>query len=109
MKLGDIVTVTMGTKIRRPHVVLREPVNGRVKLCYCGTGRWYVPEWMPLGWVSREVDDGAQLRRAKRLLLAARAKPDPDGWIRILAGPVYKLEPVIVGHVDVPWSWTVTP
>lgn len=104
MKLGDIVTLETGTKSGRPHVVVHEPVGGLVQLCYCGTGRWYVPEWHPVDEVRTDVPEGAQLRRCRRLLLAI--KPDPDGWKRIDVGRYgSQHEDVIVGHVDVPWNW----
>lgn len=61
MRLGDIVTVVDGAKAGRPHVVVGGPVDGRVRLCYCGTGRWYVPEWTRRSSVGcscyREGDD----------------------------------------------------
>lgn len=103
LRLGDIVTVNEGTKIGRPHVVVHEPVNDRVQLCYCGTGRWYVPEWHPIGDVSTRVADTRELRRCRRLLAAV--KPGPDGWKRIEVGRYGQTQTVIVGHVDVPWSW----
>lgn len=30
VKLGDIVTLDIGAKAGRPHVVVHEPINGRV-------------------------------------------------------------------------------
>lgn len=103
MKLGSIVTLTIsgrrgGTHVGRPHVVVHEPVNGRVQLCYCGSARWYVPEWHPVEWVSTEVPEGTRLRRCRRLLAAV--KPDPDGWKRISVGRYGQEQTVIVGHTS---------
>jgi len=52
------------------------------------------------------VEDTKDVRRCKRALLAV--KPSPDGWKRIDVGR-YGCDhpPVVVGHVDVPWSWDV--
>lgn len=104
IKLGAIVTLSTGTKADRPHVVVHEPVNGRVQLCYFGTGRWYVPEWHPVGEVKIDLRDveryhGAQLRRCRRVLAAV--KPGHDGWKRIDVGRHGQVRQVIVGHVDV--------
>lgn len=111
MKLGDIVTVIIGAKHGRPHVVVREPYGDQIKICYCGTGRWYVPELVRVDRVGSVRDDlyGSEVRRCRRLLIAARANPRPDGWIRIQAGPAYNNQDVVVGHVDIPWSWQDKP
>ncbi len=109
MKLGDIVTVTMGTKVGRPHVVVGGTRDGRVKLCYCGSDRWYVPAWHRSEVVVPIKDfglHGRTVRRCKLLLLAERENPRPDGWIIIQAGTAYNKQEVIVGHVEVPWSWS---
>lgn len=103
MKLGAIVTLDTGTKFGRPHVVVHEPVDGRVQLCYCGTGRWYVPEWHAVAEVRTDLRDvelyhRAHLRRCRKLLAAA--KPGPDGWKRIEVGRYGQTQTVIVGHVD---------
>lgn len=103
MKLGDIVTLKYGNKAGRPHVVVHEPEGCNVQLCYCGSGRWYMPEWHPVEHVETTVRSETDLRRCRRLLLAV--KPDADGWKRIQVGRHGWKQPVIVGHVDVPWSW----
>jgi hypothetical protein len=99
MRLGAIVTLENGLKAGRPHVVVHEPVGGRVRLCYCGTGRWYVPEWHPVNDVRTDVPAGRQLDRCRKLLAAV--KPDPDGFKRILVGRHGWKQAVIVGHVDI--------
>lgn len=105
VKLGDIVTLHIGSKAGHPHVVVHEPINGRVQLCYCGSERWYVPEWIDVRSVNAEVPNGARLRKARRLLLAV--KPNFDGWKRIDVGRDGQVRKIIVGHVDVPWSWAI--
>lgn len=107
LRLGDIVTVSVSAKAGKPHVVVGRPLNGRILLCYCGSKRWYLPMWVKVQHIiTRWPDDGDEraLLRCRRLLLAI--KPSPDGWKRIDVGR-YGCEhaPVIVGNVDVPWTW----
>ncbi len=101
MKLSAIVTLITGTHAGRPHVVVHEPVNGRVQLYYFGAARWYAPAWHAVTDVSadaRDMRDLARWRRCRRAL--AELRPDPDGWKRIAVGRYQHVERVIVGHVD---------
>lgn len=99
MKLGDLVTLTIGSKAGWPHVVVHPPKDGVVQLCYCGSKRWYVPEWHPVSDVASKVPDGRRLRRARKLL--AELKPDGHGWLRISVGRYGSPHPdVVVGHID---------
>jgi hypothetical protein len=104
MTLGDIVTINDWTKAGKPHVVIATR-PGRVQLCYFGSARWYLPAWHKADIVCA-IGDTKEVRRCKRLLLAI--KPSPDGWKRIDVGR-YGCDhaPVIVGHVDVPWTWAI--
>lgn len=109
MTLGDIVTVMFGTKAYKPHVVVGVRPD-RIQLCYCGSERWYLPSWHKSEHVTSIDENKAgflnpkAMRRCKRLLLAI--KPSPDGWKRIDVGRYGSDHaPVIVGHVDVPWTW----
>lgn len=108
MKVGQIVTPRVGSKVGKPHVVVHEPVMSaahnhlRVKLCYCGSSRWYMPQWHSLTDVTEVVIDSPALRRCRKLLAAARASAPPDGWIRVQAGRYGQPgETVIVGHIDI--------
>jgi hypothetical protein len=101
MKLGAVVTLITGAHAGRPHVVVHEPVKGRVQLCYFGSARWYVPEWHPVAAVSadlRDMRDHTRLRRCRRVL--ADLRPDPDGWKRISVGRSPHLARLAVGHIE---------
>lgn len=99
MKLGDLVTLTEGPKAGRPHVVVHEPTRGRVRLCYCGSERWYVPAWHDAATVKTEVpEDDLLFKRARHLLSEVTA--DPDGWKRLAVGRDGQVQKVIVGHIS---------
>lgn len=99
MRLGDLVTLTAGPKAGRPHVVVHEPTRGRVRLCYCGTERWYVPAWHDVATVKTEVPaDDPLFKRARFLLSEITA--DPDGWKRLSVGRDGQVQKVIVGHIS---------
>lgn len=106
MRLGDVVHVLTCRKSHdgrgaRAYVVVSEPVGGRVKLCYCGSARWFVARWHPVEDVLTKVDENGYVREARRLLALERKRPDRDGWIRIKTGrsPNWVME--TVGHVEV--------
>lgn len=109
MRLGDLVTLTEGPKAGLPHVVVHEPTRGpwsnterrfvyRVRLCYCGSARWYVPKWHDVGTVDTKVPDDPKFKRARFLLSEVAA--DPDGWKRLSVGRDGQVQKVIVGHIS---------
>lgn len=102
MKLGAVVHVRGFAKgENRAHVVVAEPREGRVKLAYCATERWYAAKWYATEFVILEVDEkNPHVRRARRQL--AKVKPDFDGWKCIRTGRYgSEGEIEIVGHVDI--------
>lgn len=109
LRLGSVVYVRGYSKGEdRAHVVVCEPVGGRVKLAYCGSERWYLAKWYATEFVLVDVDEqNPHVKRARRWL--AKVKPDHDGWKRIQTGRYGQLgAPETVGHADhvgamVPW------
>ena len=100
--LGTLVTLTSGPRRGNPHVVTHEQIlrDGvpLIQASYCGSARWYVPEWYPVEIVSTVVPPSPRLTRARRIL--SRIRPSPDGWIRLDIGRSPNIRTVAVGHVS---------
>lgn len=97
LRLGDIVHV--GDDTSSAYVVLA--VNGdytKARLAYCGSERWYVPEWVDIAKVVLPATDNKNTRRARRKL--DKAGFDPDGWRRIVVGRYGSQSRVEVDHIS---------
>lgn len=102
MKIGDVAHVlahpVKGSDSAFVVVGLR---SDAVRLSYCGSKRWYVPQWFPTSIVSLAADEANRhVVRARRLLAAV--KPDPDGWRRLHVGRDPNITVVVIGHQDLP-------
>lgn len=94
MKVGAIVN--LGADAESAYVVIGVFAN-RAQLVYCGSERWYVPEWHPLTDI-KPATDNKHRRRAIRWL--RKAGFDPDGWRRIDVGRYGAKQTVVVDHED---------
>lgn len=76
-------------------------VNGdytKARVAYCGSARWYVPEWVEASRIVKPTAENKNTRRARRWL--DKAGFDPDGWRRILVGRYGSESRVEVDHIS---------
>jgi len=95
LKPGDIVNLVGDSE--SAYVVVATFAN-RAQVVYCGSMRWYMPEWQDVAQVVHPATINKHSRRARRWLDDVRF--DPDGWRRILVGRHAAKTRVTVDHVS---------
>lgn len=97
LRLGDIVS--LADEDQSAYVVIA--VNGdytKARLVYCGSQRWYVPEWVETSKIVKPAAENKNTRRARRWL--DKAGFEPDGWRRIVVGRYGSEFRVEVDHIS---------
>lgn len=97
LKLGQIVHVADDDS--SAYVVIA--INGdytKARLVYCGSARWYKPEWIETSKIVTPIVGNKNTRRARRWL--DKAGFDPDGWRRITVGRYGSAFNVEVDHIS---------